>query len=232
MRHRYVREVLSERLADAPASRIDHRLGPELAEGLDDIARIARAAAPYLQKAAPGILQGAATGFLTGGPIGALVGGAAGGVSSLGARPAPGVSPQAPQAGANPAVANPAALQLVATLLRPEVIDALMAMALGAQGAKQVPIAGANVPVGQVANLIQSLAERAVASHPPTEAIPAYLADAAVRGENIAMPHVRADALHALVREAWEADESFGEDIDEEAEARDLEDIYRLGGLG
>lgn len=239
---RYLRDALAESLADASHARIHRVLGAELAEGLDDIARIARAAVPYVQKAAPAVLQGAATGFLTGGPAGALVGGAAGGISSLGVGAAPsagmparaGAPPGAPAAGASAAIANPAALQLVLALLRPEVIDALIAMGFGREGARQVPIAGTSVPVAAYANLIQSLAEDALATHHPIardSGVPRYLSEAIAGGEDISHAHVRARALHSLVREAWQDDAALPEDIDEDAEQRDIDDIDRLGGL-
>src|SRR5262245_53725135 len=75
------------------------------------------------------VLKGALTGFVAAGPVGALVGAGAG---AIGASAGP-VGSSAPGTGAVGSSApagqpfNPAALQLLASLLRPEVIYALAA---------------------------------------------------------------------------------------------------------
>jgi hypothetical protein len=236
-----LRAALARELADASSARIERVLGAELADDLENISGVFQTVGKHVQQVAPGALRGAATGFLVGGPAGALVGASGGGLASSGL--VPGLTAPATQA-ATPAstphpIANPAALELLLTILRPEVVDALIALALGRAGARAVPIAGTQVPVAAVTNLIQSLSERASLAQHATRArggIPRYLAEARQRGEDIADMHVRANALLSLVREAWRDDDEafaddFSEDIDEEAEARDLDDIYRLGGF-
>jgi hypothetical protein len=250
MRYVALRESLSGHLADAPARRIERVLGVDLAAGLESVSSELRSAARYIQRAAPGILQGAATGFAAGGPAGAVLGAVGGGLAGAGAGTG-GVAVNAANAAAAPSqpVANPAALELLLTLLRPEVVEALIALALGGRGARTVSIAGMPVPVGAIPELVRSLAEQASATwstestrvRPDARAsLPRYLAVAARRGEDVGAPHVRANALRALVHEAWGDDAEgawddelakWADEIDEEAERRDLADIYRLGGF-
>ena len=166
----------------------------DLQDDLESVSSAFHAVRQQVQQAAPGALKGAATGFMMGGPMGALAGAAAGGLAS---------------ATTKTGVANPAALELLLTLLRPEVVDALIAMVLGRAGARSVPVAGTQVPVAAVTNLIQSLAEHASATHHamrPRGGTPRYLGDALQRGEDIASQDVRANALLALVHEAYEED--------------------------
>lgn len=207
-------------LAGAWSSRIDRVLGPDLADDLEDIASIARTVGAHVKQVAPGALQGAAKGFLVAGPAGALVGGLGGGLASAG------VLGGAPAVAAQP-IANPAALQLLLTLLRPEVVEALIAMVLGRNGARGVEIAGQAVPTAAVTNLIQSLAEAASATHHASRAhdgVPRYLADARARGEDITAPEVRSLAVLELIHDAWDEDldEELDEDLDEELEAEDI----------
>ena len=174
----------------------------DLEDDLESVSSAFHAVSQQVQQAAPGALKGAATGFMMGGPMGALAGAAAGGLTSSAV-----LAPSTKNA-----VANPAALELLLTLLRPEVVDALIAMVRGSGGARSVPIAGTQVPVAAVTNLIQSLAEHASATHHalrPRGGTPNYLGEALGRGEDIASSHVRANALLALVHEAYE--EGFDE---------------------
>lgn len=208
MGHENLRDALSNELAEASSSRIARTIGPDLANDLESVSSAFRVA----QQVAPGALKGAATGFMMGGPMGALAGAAAGGLASAGTGgPRPMFSPATTTAAG---VANPAALELLLTLLRPEVVDALIAMVLGRAGARSVPIANTQVPVAAVTNLIQSLAEHASATHHamhPRGGIPRYLGEALHRGEDIASPHVRANALLSLVHEAYVLDEDLDE---------------------
>ncbi|MBK9035863.1 MAG: hypothetical protein IPL61_32210 [Myxococcales bacterium] len=179
-----------------------------------------------LQATAPGALQGALTGFMAGGPAGAAAGAVIGGVGSrLGAAPAAGAPTTA-------SVGNAAAIQLLAAILRPEVIQALGAMALGSSGAASVPVAGTPVPVAAFANMLGTLANQAAAQHhatlPPAAVAPAYSAGATA-------PRARAEALVALLADAADDDladvDEFADVDDSWSEAmaqRDLEDIDRL----
>jgi hypothetical protein len=229
-----LREALSRELAAASTHRIKRAIGAELADDLEDLSGALKTVGSHVAKAAPGALKGAATGFLMGGPAGALAGAAAGGLSSSGV-----LSGRQGAVPGQGAIANPAALELLLTVLRPEVVDALIALALGNHGARAVPIAGTPVPVGAVTSLIQSLAEQASATHHasnPRMGMPRYLTEAMRRGHDIGSASVRAEAVLTLVHDAWDDDvdeaydEEFADDIDEAAEAEDLADIYRLGG--
>lgn len=228
MRHFHLRESLAWELAKAPSGRIDRVLGREIAEDLEDLAGAARSIAPHIAKAAPGALKGAATGFLTGGPAGAVVGGIGGGLAGSGAISGSGRNVQ-PTGRAQPgaSIVNPAALQLLLTLLRPEVVEALIAMALGRNGSSGVDIAGQAVPVAAISNLIQSLAETASMTHhatDPRHGVPRYLSEARRRGEDIGSPRVRTAALLQLVHEAWDDDIAEGDQqLDDEF---DVEDLY------
>lgn len=217
VRYLQLRGVLSPGLAEAPSGSIDRALGPEVAQDLENLAGIARTITPAVANVAPNVIRGAATGFLVGGPAGAAAGGIAAGLAG-----------HAPS-GARPPIANPAALQLLLTLLRPEVVDALLAMALGRSGAHGVEIAGQAVPVAAVSNLIQSLAEAASASHHASRVhtgIPRYLSEARRSGRDIAAPEVRTGALLELIHDAWEDDRVTCEAHDEV----DVDDLYP-GGL-
>lgn len=202
-RIRHLRDALSEELAVAPAHRIGRALGGRLALDLDGVMGVARAAGRRVQQAAPGILHGAATGFVAGGPAGAVVGGALGAAGAAGSSP-PGAAPVAASGRPAPPIANPAALELLLAVLRPEIVEALMALALGGNGARWVPVAGVPVPVTTAAHLVKSLAEQAAAAHParPLTRVPRYLAEAHARGQDLASPAVRAESLRALLRES------------------------------
>ena len=228
----HLRDALADGLAGASSCRIDRALGADLAEGLDDVLGVARSAAARVQRAAPGVLQGAASGYLAGGPAGAVVGG------TLGALGVPPYPPVTDAAGRSQGVANPAALELLLTVLRPEIVEALVALALGRLGAPAVPVAGVPVPVAAVPNLVQSLAEQAAVAHPPIAArrVPAYLGEAYTRGEDIGSPMVQAESLRALLRESadWLEDHEIPQrnhEVDGSADLLDLMDIERNGGF-
>jgi len=235
----HVRAALSEDVArlrgDALARALPGGMADlleEIAAGLDQLGRAAR-------RRAPGVIQGAATGALTGGPAGAVLGGLAGGVAAAsGTRTARASTiPRTQRAVA----ANPAALQLLLTVLRPEVVQALVAMALGPHGAAAVRVGDKDVPVASFANLVQTLAGRAAAVHharfhQATASVPAHLAEG---GVDIATPAGRGAALLRLLAEhpAPEDDDPADEVaeppyLDDEAEAMDLVDACYDGGLG
>lgn len=195
-----------------------------------------------LQTIAPGAIQGALTGLVTGGPAGAAMGAVAGGVGArLGSTArAPGQPANLAGSPVAGSVANPAALQLLAALLRPEVIQALGAMSLGAAGVAHVPVAGQQVPVAAFANLLSTIAGQAAFAHHATTA-PASPARYGA-GSQASSPQVRAESLLRLLAEAeaWDAsnetdadtdadaeDDADGE-VDHWAEEADLADIDRL----
>jgi hypothetical protein len=244
VRFESLREVLGPSLDRSDDRDLGRALTPEVADLLEDLASAFSTAGRELAKRAPGALAGAAQGFLVGGPAGAAVGaglGAAGVMPGAtgggGGASAPGVAPTiALQAGG--AANHPAAiLTLLSSLLRPEVLQGLLAMAAGPAVAPQtVPVAGLQVPVGSFATLIQSLAGRAAAEHharhAPTGGLPEYLGE--VAGADLANPDVRAAALLGLLCEADAADLAAydgGADAEDLDEQFDLEAIDRLGGI-
>lgn len=196
-------------------------------ELLEDVASVLGAAGRELLKRAPGALAGAAKGFMVGGPGGALLGGAIGAAR-------PGVS--------GPSTSTSTILTLLTTLLRPEVLQALHAIAAGEGTQSPISVAGVKVPAATFTNLISTLAGQ-VATDPPrggNKAIPEYLVPLAEAGGDPSDPEDRAMALLALLIEAenettgWydELDEiDDAEDVDELAESFDLADIDRLGGI-
>ena len=220
----HLRESLAPELAEGSSGQIDRALGPDLADELESLAGVVQSVAPLVAKAAPGALKGAATGFMLGGPAGALAGGVAGGLAGSGALP--GVNQAVPAAPSRGPIANPAALQLLLTLLRPEIVEALIAMVLGRNGSRGVDISGQPVPVAAVSNLIQSLAEAASATHhaiQPRGGVPRYLSEARRRGEDISTPAVRTAALLELVHDAWDDDLPQADaDFEDELDAEDL----------
>jgi len=155
------------------------------------LAPVARTVVPLAQRALPGAIQGAMQGGMVAGPWGAVAGALGGGAMSLlsspqpapGATPAP-ASPTAPPAAqpnapvqpAQPAAApaapamatpaaptgtSPAAAQLLALLSRPETLQALQALLLGAAGRPAVNVGNRQVPSVAFANAISELAAEA-----------------------------------------------------------------------
>ncbi len=188
---------------------------------IDSAGQWASVVGQHLQKAAPGAIQGALTGFMSGGPVGAVAGAAMGGASAY-------LKPGAGAAGASAAsgggAANPAALQLLAALLRPEVLQALGAMSAGASGAQQISVAGQPVPVAAFANMLASVAGQAAFNHHAATPSPGAAAQ----------PSVRAEELLSLLAEAAADDEADDELDDHDAafdawaEAADLADLELL----
>jgi len=170
------------------------------------------------------VLQGLAGGALSG--LGGIAGGAPG-------RGLPG------PLGAIAGIAgggSPAAAQLARTITRPETLQALLSMAMGAAGRRQVPVAGTPVPAGAFANLLGVLANQAAAEYHQTVAgestgTPMYLldgagefvgdpADPASRAEVLMLRLAEADAL-----EAAESDEAWDEADDESDELWELAEL-------
>ena len=227
-----LRESLADDLWDADEEEILDELGVPLADLLEDLAGVLRGAGNVakvvggeLGARAPGILRGAATGMLAGGPAGAVLGAVGGGLAAPGATP----TPAAATAPAGASGANAAALLLA--MLRPEVAQALVALAAGAAGARTVPVAGVSVPVGAFANLFQSLAEGAASEHAGSRhhGVPEYLAEAAEHGLDIGSASNRAAVLLALLADAAEDDaEDLADDDADLADWTDLMDCDRL----
>ena len=96
---------------------------------------------------------------------------------------------------------SPAAAQLLQAALRPEMLQALMAMLMGQAGRRSIPVGNTMVPVGAFANMLDVLAKEAAAE---------YNAVVAARGEDlrpyedfvesVGDPALTEDRAHAL----WE----------------------------
>jgi hypothetical protein len=259
-----IREVLSEDYADAAPETIERfvesaypGLTAEDLEGFfSGLRRAGRSIGRVAKRALPGVIQGATTGAALG-PWGALAGGLAGGALSAatsgGARGAPrrsGARPRLPARGMRgpaarspaarvPVAGSPAGAQLLRTLARPEVGQALRSLAMGGAGRRNVNVGGLNIPTGAITNVLGRLLERAememhAASVGEATGTPAYLLDNA--GEYLVDPgdpDQRADLVLELFAEAdaleaedertveviyVEARESWNEDDDAEDE--------------
>lgn len=195
---------------------------PEDIEGLfGDIGNFVTGAAKTVAKALPTVLPAAGTivGTAFGGPVGGAIGGALGSAagsavgSAVGGKPsqilpaigkaatsAIGATQQAP-------IGNSSAIQLLQTLLQPQVMQGLKSMALGQAGKQSIPVAGTQVPLSAFANLIGTLANQAMAEQHllhlhETETIPSYILNS--EGFPIvdpAVPEQRAEALLNLLRQ-------------------------------
>jgi hypothetical protein len=128
--------------------------------------------------------------------------------------------PVAPQM----AGAQPAAAQLLQTIFRPEVLQALIAMLMGQAGRQNIPVGPANtpVPLGAFTNMLGVMANQASAEYNATvgangETIPRYLRDFTGEVESdIAVPEYRARVLFEMLQEAdREEDEYHREDPSE-----------------
>ncbi len=205
-----LRHVLStdyNELADDEVEQVlDSVWGEGAAEDLESfwgqVQKIGSTAGGYLKNAAPGMIQGATTGAALG-PWGIVGGALAGGAASIaqqatapkGARgpiPAGGLPAGIPggQAAGHatqlppvpPPNGSPAAGQLLQLLARPEIVQALMSMAMGSAGRPSVRVGDTPVPVGGITNLLGVLANQASAEYHAvtvgeSTGTPAYLLD-------------------------------------------------------
>lgn len=195
------------------------------------------------------ILSGLAGGALQG-VSGALGGGGAKGALGK-ALPGPlgaVAGAVAPALGALAGGGSPSAAQLARTITRPETLQALLSMALGGAGRRQVPVGGTPVPVSAFANLLGQLAGQASAEYHQTIAgesagTPMYLldgagefigdpADPASRAEVLLRRFAEADALEAAEaddeawREAWDEDWDEADDLEAEYDEFELAEAY------
>jgi hypothetical protein len=219
-----IRKVLRPEYRNLPREDIEtllasYNIDAEAMEGLfGDIGRGLASVGKVVVSAAPTILPiaGTVVGGAFGGPLGAAAGGAlgkfaGGAIGAATSQPSPGPS-QAPLPGGvlppgHPLMA-PAAGRLLQTVLRPETLKALLAMALGPQaGRSSVRVGPASVPVGAFTNLLGVLANQAASEYYAVsgsagEALPEYMKD--YTGEALGDPAVaehRAARLYELLRE-------------------------------
>lgn len=225
----HLRESLDDELWDADDEDIldelvDAELLEDVAGALRAAGRVAHVAGGELQARGPGALRGAVSGMLVGGPAGAAVGAIGG---AVGAPKRGGMIAGAAPVGGDSAAA---AASLLLAMLRPEVIQALVALAAGQAGAAAVPVAGVAVPVAAFANMIESLAAAAGRGHTPVRAlgIADYLREAAHEGFDIRSAPVKAGALLTLLADAAEDD---AEDYDED-DAEDYLETYQRALMG
>ncbi|MBI4902280.1 MAG: hypothetical protein HY820_01510 [Acidobacteria bacterium] len=179
-RYPYVREALAPEYSGLPSEAIEGILetlypatDPEDVENFfRTLSRAGRSVGRVAKTALPGMIQGATTGAALG-PWGALAGGLAGGAMSIasgaGRRPAGGMGggrrgggrglPN--RAGSIQHLASsPAAGQLLQTINRPEVMQALSALAMGGAGRRNINAGGVSVPTGAITTALRHLLEQ------------------------------------------------------------------------
>lgn len=217
----HLREALDDELWDADDEDIFDELDEadlleDVAGALRAVGKTAQVAGGVIQARGPDVMRGAVTGMLVGGPAGAAVGaiGGAAGAAKRGGVGAP--------AAADSAVA---AASLLLAMLRPEVVQALVALAAGQAGVAAVPVAGVQVPVAAFANMIESLAATAGRAHAVPAGIADYLREAAHEGLDIRSAPVKAGALLTLLADAAE-DEAEDEAEDHGESYEDCLDVY------
>lgn len=214
--------------ADAVAELVESiGLSPEdvefdLGGALRSVGRVAASVAPTILPIAGtaiGTAFGGPLGGALGGTLGQLAGGAIGSAAGPRPRPRPPIAPGSVAGLALPAAlpgapagTSPAAATLLQLLSRPEVLQGLMAMAMGSVGARAVPVGGTPVPPAAFANLLGTLATRAAAeahaSGAAEEGVPSYLLGA--DGEALVdttLPEERAGRLLGLLAAADQAEQ-------------------------
>jgi hypothetical protein len=204
----------------------------------DDLGKFASSAGKAVLKAAPSILPvaGQVVGTAFGGPVGAAIGGSLGSLAGRGIGAATGQKPGPGGGGAGGFAGilgglggllggSSAAGQMLQTVLKPQTMQALGSMALGAMGKPNIPVGGTPVPVGAFGNLLKVLSGRMEAEYNAvtarSEAAPEWLQDYSglpKRGVDPAQSETRAAELLEML-EASEASESEQESESEGAEA-------------
>lgn len=255
---------------------VESSLGAVDADALEDFLGSLKKVGKSIAKAAPSVLPvvGTVAGTAFGGPLGATLGGALGKAAggAIGGAAAGGGGRRRdakrgrtgrgrglagalagrgaalpPSLGAAAGKGSPAAQQLLSIINRPEIVQALMAMALGPAGRTHIPVGGGEpadpgapaepptpVPVGAIANVIGTLANQAgsdlnAAEPPQGESVPSYLLGES--GEFLvdpAVPEERArlvlELLNGALPESDESDdyraafEYYDEDEEDDAE--------------
>jgi len=184
----------------------------------DDLGKFALKAAPAILPAAGSIVGG-----VIGGPVGASLGG------SLGSLAGKAVGSLGGQSGA-PAGGGGAAGQLLQTITKPETLQAVASMAMGAMGKPDVSVGGTSVPIGAFGNLLSALVGKAQAEYAESlaaaegDGTPAYMKDFA--GQPIADPNVplnRAVALYQLLQSSGKGSEQESLDAEADAEAAEYD---------
>ena len=128
----------------------------------------------------------------------------------------------------------------MSVLFRPEVLQALLAMALGSAGSREVPVGGTPVPLGAFTNLIGALANLASSDYnavavPLGPELPAYLiqVDGCLKCD-VAVPEERAGVLLGMLQAEAVPEEDEGMVDAEEwwSELFGEDEIYDELGMG
>ena len=222
-RYDNLRDNLNESLSSLSDAQLENRLAmagmdAEAMEGFfDDLGKFAAKAAPAILP-----IAGTVIGTAVGGPIGAQLGGKLGSLagSAIGAATGQPAAPGGLGGGGS------AASQLLSTITKPETLQAVASMAMGAMGKSNVSVGGTSVPVSAFANLLGTLVGKAQAEYAESlssaegDGTPAYMQDYA--GQPVSDPAVplnRAAALYQLLQNAPRDNEAE----DSEAEAAELD---------
>jgi hypothetical protein len=226
----------------------------EMMEGFfDDLGKFASSAGQAVLKAAPAILPvaGSIVGTAFGGPLGASLGNSLGSLAGKAIGSATGQAPGSGGGGGGlggllggagglgglvssglGAVmgGSPAAGQLLQTITKPETMQALASMAMGAMGKPNIPVGGTSVPVGAFGNLLKMLTGRVEAEYAEAMArsegdgTPGYMRDFSGQAvSDPAVPQNRAVALYELLQSSERDDEQDVAELDAEADAAEQE---------
>jgi hypothetical protein len=221
-----LRDNLNESLANLSDAQLENRLAmagmdAEAMEGFfDDLGKFAAKAAPSILP-----IAGTVIGTAVGGPIGAQLGGTLGSLAGK----AVGAATGQPAAGGLGGGGS-AASQLLQTITKPETIQAVASMAMGAMGKSNVSVGGTSVPISAFANLLGTLVGKAQAEYAEAlssaegDGTPQYMKDYA--GQPVfdpAVPLNRAAALYQLLQNAPR--DSEAEDAEAEAAELDMESM-------
>jgi hypothetical protein len=233
--YRSLRALLAPEYASLPAEvlelYLEQHVGADHPAHLAEFCESAQVAGQDLARVAQTVLPGAVQGALAGaalGPVGMIGGAALGALGKAAAAQEPAAPATAPAS--TTATGVPAAAQLIATLLRPETLQALMAMVMGEAGRTHVQVGATPVPLGAFTNLIQNLAgEAAVQYHrsygPRGSQIPEYLVEEDGTPKcDPSVPEARARALLELLEVS--ADSVADDQLELYAEEDELDD-YR-----
>jgi hypothetical protein len=214
----------------------------EMMEGFfDDLGKFASSAGQAVLKAAPAILPvaGSIVGTAFGGPIGAQLGGSLGSLAGKAVGAATGQPSVGGGGGLGGLVTgglgsllggSPAAGQLLQTITKPETVQALTSMAMGAMGKPNVSVGGTSVPVGAFGNLLTMLLGKAQSEYAEAMAnaegdgTPGYMKD--YSGQAVSDPAVplnRAAALYQLLQAAGRQSEQESAEADAEATDQEMD---------
>ena len=178
---------------------------------------------------APGLSGGMGGAVMPGGMAAPGLPGGMGGAVMPGGMAGPGIPGGMPGLGM-PGGGGGSAASLLGLLTQPQVMQALMAMLMGGSGSRTVPVAGQNVPVSAIPNMIAQFANQASAEWEQAYGVPesetlaglSESADSAERAQALA----QAIATEALLRETAPQQESERGESVEAGEFTESEAAY------